>query len=952
MKNFGSACLLLLLFACAHRGNLGYHRQPASVENNPVLALLGEDIAAFQGAAEEALAWRAKSTRNFERLNTAAKREHLTHAQLMDIHNGGLEYLNIRAKLLETAHKQTWMVTPSTKIKFAPGSGTQVLEKNYTGLMRLFVPKPFTKMTIDPSDVGGRVLMTELKISLASALILYDNYLVGIYPYYENPKIRFLLNKDNPQTKDKLHEISENFAKLEQREMVVRAMQLFKKDLAWKKQAGDPFISREEEYLDQLIQESIMYNFVLEGKQAGPDEEAVAGAKMEDSFKVSSNALSYAISKFFGNSMGIFSSRKGLLTKLPLDERAQITGELEPLDILLEKTPFRLTDKFIPGHWGHVAIWVGNEEQLRNLGVWDHPAVVPHHEAVRSGRHIVEALRSGVEINSLDHFLNIDDMLALRHSALTLQDKQDFLVRTFQQIGKEYDFNFDVETDKRIVCSELAYVVYHNIQWPTSKSLGRYTISPDHVAIQSLEGPLVPVILYHDGKRFSDRTPGGLKQIVNFLLDENYKGLNQFVRANPVASTAVYPEWARDKNRAPASGGGVFKILEGIDPELTRDFFSAETYGKNLRFTVRAKLWTDLDKPYMQENLKSALEDAVAKTLDPASGASPLTQVLKKNLMSEFMQHFVYRLGVLKLVNGTVQVDFHFLPESDDAQTLVQEMASNQLVRFGAVGTLGKQLADLDSWSVTQQVRDMTPKIIALRQAVGKDMENVLVGGTVSLYLKLLDTHWRISKPIPNTGKNAVKGFVRYRRYFVRPSALPSQAAACEDPLVKLDRLEWDSKKSNPAQFYTVDVYKSFNLKGMIPEPDTVEIFPGRLLAGNEGRSDLLPKGHGFNGKSLRSGSLVLGGLLKSGSEQIRFSHKVDKLVFQLDKQAFDGGLSKMQASVELADGSSEASMDMLAQVQRAQESIHRMLDKCGAALVKDLKLGRFSLALDKLGRN
>ena len=30
-------------------------------------------------------------------------------------------------------------------------------------------------------------------------------------------------------------------------------------------------------------------------------------------------------------------------------------------DILLEKTPFRLTDKLIPGYWGHAAVWIGGE---------------------------------------------------------------------------------------------------------------------------------------------------------------------------------------------------------------------------------------------------------------------------------------------------------------------------------------------------------------------------------------------------------------------------------------------------------------------------------------------------------------------------------------------------------------------------------------------------------------
>lgn len=164
-------------------------------------------------------------------------------------------------------------------------------------------------------------------------------------------------------------------------------------------------------------------------------------------------------------------------------EKANIKAQMKPLDILLEKTPFRLTDKFIPGFYGHVAIWAGTEEDLKVLGIWNDPMVKPYQEAIRSGHFIIEALRPGVQINTLDHFLNIDDLLVLRDQTLTDDQRREFLIRAFAQIGKDYDFNFDVETDKKIVCSEIVYVVFHNIDWPAEKALGRYTISPDNVAV-------------------------------------------------------------------------------------------------------------------------------------------------------------------------------------------------------------------------------------------------------------------------------------------------------------------------------------------------------------------------------------------------------------------------------------------------------------------------------------
>ena len=129
------------------------------------------------------------------------------------------------------------------------------------------------------------------------------------------------------------------------------------------------------------------------------------------------------------------------------------------LDILFEKTPFRLTDRFIPGHWGHVALWVGSKDdipELKRLGVWQELAGIesyarqnygysgpPFQTLLEQGHGVLEALRHGVELNTFAHFLNIDDLAVVRADQLTDGQKKDYLLRAFAQIGKEYDFNFD-----------------------------------------------------------------------------------------------------------------------------------------------------------------------------------------------------------------------------------------------------------------------------------------------------------------------------------------------------------------------------------------------------------------------------------------------------------------------------------------------------------------------------
>ena len=98
--------------------------------------------------------------------------------------------------------------------------------------------------------------------------------------------------------------------------------------------------------------------------------------------------------------------------------QARVSSALRAGDILLEKTPFRLTDSFIPGHWGHAAIWIGTPDELRELGIWDHPLVRTYRREIESGRGVVEALRSGVKMNPLQQFMNIDDLAVLREPTL------------------------------------------------------------------------------------------------------------------------------------------------------------------------------------------------------------------------------------------------------------------------------------------------------------------------------------------------------------------------------------------------------------------------------------------------------------------------------------------------------------------------------------------------------
>jgi hypothetical protein len=194
------------------------------------------------------------------------------------------------------------------------------------------------------------------------------------------------------------------------------------------------------------------------------------------------NKITNFLSGFFGNIAGSIRSRKGYLFES--EKAIQIAkNALRPMDIILEKSPFILTDKLIPGHYGHAAIYLGTKTQLEEIGMWNHPDIIPHQDEIEAGNTIIEAVRPGVRLNSVEDFMNIDEYTIIRKVDGLMSSAQvaEQISRGIDQLGKDYDFNFDISTLDKIVCSELIYIVFGHVNWPTQYRLGRPTITPDDI---------------------------------------------------------------------------------------------------------------------------------------------------------------------------------------------------------------------------------------------------------------------------------------------------------------------------------------------------------------------------------------------------------------------------------------------------------------------------------------
>lgn len=372
----------------------------------------------------------------------------------------------------------------------------------------------FLEVVLNPKDEESVRFTHKARQGTTTILLMYDSFFRLTEILSKATKIRAILQNDIGEESTVL----ENTFTLAMNQnlwgRMIHAVQFLE---AEKVLRGPIAVASEDKIFDQYLEKSFTAKrMILNDIDFRVKTALFAYGQLGQSYFFEAiNHFVETISRIFGNMAGSIQTRSGKLKDLVSDPTAlrNLKEKLKPLDILLEKTPFRLTDHFIPGYFGHVAIWIGSPDDLdkfevnfqgKKIPLLSHPDVLPHLEKLSQGKLILEALRvPGVTLNTLEHFLDIDDLVVLESPVMSDDQKADHLLRAFQQIGKPYDFNFNVETEREIVCSELIYRVYTEQIWPTSVSLSRYTISPDQVAWKAVDSCFIPVVLYLDGKEVS-----------------------------------------------------------------------------------------------------------------------------------------------------------------------------------------------------------------------------------------------------------------------------------------------------------------------------------------------------------------------------------------------------------------------------------------------------------------
>jgi len=341
------------------------------------------------------------------------------------------------------------------------------------------------------------------KIKTLLGLDRYKSFLINFEPFYSTTKLRRYLNDEDLSFGIKRNELNKYLMKLINSEFAKTLSESITSVLS---------TNSTDNYSLQIANHSAL-KFVKDNKKILALNKLYKKFKRKDFKNDRIVDMTNRVSGRFGNTAGSVRWRKGhLLNNKKIYN--EILSELKPLDIITEKTYFALTDKFIPGHFGHNAIWLGTKDELIRLGLWNHKSIIPYQKEIEAGKSILEVDRSGTHLKSLEVFMNVDEFAILRLKEINFTTKrlEEIYTVALSQIGKIYDFNFDVETTDKLVCSELLYQSFTNVHWPTQlyltkTKLSRVTISPDNVVSLALYNDAPIELIYYVAQKKKKQTP-------------------------------------------------------------------------------------------------------------------------------------------------------------------------------------------------------------------------------------------------------------------------------------------------------------------------------------------------------------------------------------------------------------------------------------------------------------
>lgn len=363
-------------------------------------------------------------------------------------------------------------------------------------------------------------------VGTAAAGIAFETSLRLITTYQDNPLARKKLNEGEPRwglPADLFDKVTTS-ASSEANFQMFHEMGTFcvARREEWKRDAG--WEEAEFNWLDERIGRSLQY---IQANPISRSKEWLSRLKrrVTKDVKTPVYAAQSMLSEWIGDLRIVRDAP--LIT---VDQvRKDIVPRLKPGDIFLERRNWFLSNAFLPGFWPHSALYIGTPEDLKELGIADHPEVkrrwaeytrLAHDGGVHT---ILESVSEGVIFNTAEESMHADHVAILR-PRLTREQIGQAIVRAFSHHGKPYDFEFDFFTSDKLVCTELLYRAYEGmLHFELVRIMGRDTLPALEIGRKFAKEKDRPdreldFVLFMDGDNSKSRAaPAGIETFIESL---------------------------------------------------------------------------------------------------------------------------------------------------------------------------------------------------------------------------------------------------------------------------------------------------------------------------------------------------------------------------------------------------------------------------------------------------
>jgi len=171
----------------------------------------------------------------------------------------------------------------------------------------------------------------------------------------------------------------------------------------------------------------------------------------------------------------------GAPKRVTAELREKILRVAKPGDVFVTRHDDAMSNLFLPGHWPHVAFFIGSESQRAALGL-DTP------EGAADPVVFLEAKKDGVRFRPATDTLEVDAFVVLRPPLGGIELAAS-LARGMRHVGKPYDFAFDFRNSDRLACTGLIYRAYHGageLAFSLVETGGRLCLPAEELISQAL----------------------------------------------------------------------------------------------------------------------------------------------------------------------------------------------------------------------------------------------------------------------------------------------------------------------------------------------------------------------------------------------------------------------------------------------------------------------------------